>query len=191
MKKFLKVFLSLMLIVALGSSSTITSVAATNSKGGTWKITDMVSTQPLSLEDIPIIITYIPYSMVEKFHNADLDTDNFSGLSKEFLAQGLTLKVAKELLKRKGIDLTPFVGCGFIVYDVYKAICIDAYNKGINTAYKAKTGMKITFYQTTIGYYTRYTKWDGLSMPKKIAFKKITGYALGAITPGQYELIND
>lgn len=189
MKKFLKVFLSLMLVVALSSSSTITSFAASSSKGGTWRITDMVSSEPLSYEDIPIKVTYLPFSAVKSLYETDLKTDNTSDLLGQYGTQFITTSMAKKVLKKYAIDLSALVGYSFVLYDLYQAAITDSFNEGINTAYNASKGMKMTVYEVSGGdKFFRCTKWSGKSMPEKIYFTNISGYAIGEVAIGEHDL---
>ncbi len=190
MKHISKILLAFTLVVALGFSSSITSFAASSTKGGTWRVTDFKTSESLSFTDIPVKITYIPYSMVKAFHNADLPTDGLKEYLEEYGSQALTTVVAKEILKKFGVDLTPLVGGAFVLYDIYAAIIEDSFNTGINAAYKASKGMVYTVYQAMGGgpLFFRCTNWaDGKTMPENVNFKTISGYAVGKVTVEEYD----
>ncbi len=191
MKKFLRTFLTLMLVTLMGLFSTFSSFAMSSRSGGTWTVNNWVSSESLSLESLPCKIVYLPYSKVAKLHNADLANNNLSKYLKEYGSQALTTSIAKKIGARLGADLTPLVGYGFICYDLANMLYEDQMANKINNAYNSREGLVCTLYNAQGTLYWRFKNWNSYSMPTRINFTTISGYATGDISVGTYDFSED
>lgn len=199
MKKLMKKVLPILLVCAIFFNFTCSNaLALINTAGGTWDWYDITTDNNNTvILERPVKIVYLPPSQAKAVYDSLIATDQTRQEIKSLIAGGITSAVAKQILLKYSINLTPYIGIGTVFYTLLSAASSDYFNSQFKSAYNSSSSraVRLVWYvrptDLSMEYYKIYPWYDS-SMPETITLdsSQCTGYVKihGTISIGRYEL---